>query len=187
MCIFVIMSYCPSYNVLLLTFVKFFMVKPLHTFHSFHFYILEAVARDRRLKTFSHFPYAILEENGRRCFAYAAPSFWNPLPSCDKFPLMPPKAAGRLLFKMAYDSTHWLLPGTSILFVTLWCFCLQAFWARCLLIILKFALYKCITVIIILFLFLSFLLLLSSSSSLLLFLLLSLVVVFLLLSLLLLS
>ena len=59
---------------------------------------------------------------GRRCFAKPTPSLWNPLSislkrasSVDTFK----SSLKTFLFKMAYNSIHWILFCTSILFVTL--------------------------------------------------------------------
>ena len=66
-------------------------------------------------------PRCRLEGFGRRCFACAAPSLWNPLPtpvkrasSIDTFK----SSLKTYLFNVAYPSIHWILYCMSILFVT---------------------------------------------------------------------
>ena len=71
-----------------------------------------------------------LEGFGRRCFANAAPSLWNPLPtpvkrapSIDTFK----SSMKTSLFNLAYPSIYWLLHCMNILFVTIFSvFYLQA-------------------------------------------------------------
>ena len=100
-------------------------------------------------------PRCRLEGFGRRCFAYAAPSLWNPLPT-------PVKCASSIdtfksslktyLFNVAYPSIHWLLYCMSMLFVTLFfkCFLFKnAFEHGDFSPFLKLALYKCNIIIII--------------------------------------
>ena len=68
-------------------------------------------------------PRCRLEGFGRRCFAYAAPSLWNPLPTPVKRASSIDTFKGSLktyLFNnVAYPSIHWILYCMSILFVTL--------------------------------------------------------------------
>ena len=72
-----------------------------------------------------------LEGFGRHCFAYAAPSLWNPLPtpvkrasSIDTFK----SSLKTYLFNVVYPSIHWILYCMSILFVAFFnVFYLQAF------------------------------------------------------------
>ena len=99
-------------------------------------------------------PRCRLEGFGRRCFAYAAPSLWNPPPT-------PVKCASSIdtfksslktyLFNVAYPSIHWLLYCMSMLFVTLFkCFLFKsAFEHGDFSPFLKLALYKCNIIIII--------------------------------------
>ena len=85
-------------------------------------------------KNLLRIPKCRLEAFDRRCFAYAAPFLWNPLPT-------PVKRASSIatfksslktyLFNVAYPSIHWLFCCMSILTVTLSVFSTcKRFWAR---------------------------------------------------------
>ena len=111
--------------------IKLCMVKPRHISPSCCLCALPPGPCDQRTKISSGFTRCRLEGFGRRCFAYAAPSRWNPLPtpvkrasSIDTFK----SSLKTYLFNMAYPSIHWILYCMSILFVTLFSvFYLQAF------------------------------------------------------------
>ena len=62
-------------------YIKLFVTKPLHTSPRCCLYIHQTGDCDQRSETNNllTFPWFRLEGFGRRCFAYAAPSFWNPL------------------------------------------------------------------------------------------------------------
>ena len=74
-----------------------------------------------------------LEGFGRRCFAYAAPSLWNPLPTPVKHSSSMNTLKSSLktyLFNVADPSIHWLLYCMSKFFVTLSVFSTyERFWA----------------------------------------------------------
>ena len=74
-------------------------------------------------------PRCRLEGFGRCCFAYAAPSLWNPLPTPVKRASSADTCKSHLK-TAAYPSIHWLLHCMSILFVTLLVFSTyKRFWA----------------------------------------------------------
>ena len=111
--------------------IKLCMVKPWHISPSRCLCMLQPGPCDQRTKISSE---CRLEGFGRRCFAYAAPSLWNPLPTpvkrasfIDTFKSSPKT----YLFNVAYPSIHWILYCMSILFVTFFqCFLLTSAFER---------------------------------------------------------
>ena len=102
--------------------IKLCMVKPWHISPSCCLCILQPGPCDERTKISSECQDAVWEGFGRRCFANATPSLWNPLPtpvkrasSIDTFK----SSLKTYLFNVAYPSIHWIFYCMSILFVTL--------------------------------------------------------------------
>ena len=125
-----------EYKVLLLTYKALHGKAPAYISQLLSLYTPTRPLRSEN-KNILRVPRYRLEGFGRRCFAYAAPSLWNPLPT-------PVKRASSIetfksslktyLFNVAYPSIHWILYCMSILFVTLLVFSTyKRFWARWLL------------------------------------------------------
>ena len=101
--------------------IKLCMIKPRHISPSCCLYSPTRPLRSENKNLF-RVPRCRLEGFGRRCFAYATPSLWNPLST-------PVKRASLIyafksslktyLFYVAYPSIHCTLYCMSILFVTL--------------------------------------------------------------------
>ena len=110
-----------EYKVLLLTYKALHGKTPAYISQLLSLYTPTRPLRSEN-KNLLRVPRCRLEGFGRRCFAYAAPSLWNPLPT-------PVKCASSIetfksslktyLINVAYPSIHWLLYCMSILFVTL--------------------------------------------------------------------
>ena len=142
-----------EYKVLLLTYKALHGKAPAYISQLLSLYTPTRPLRSEN-KNLLRVPRCRLEGFGRRCFAYAAPSLWNPLPT-------PVKCASSIdtlksslktyLFNVAYPSIHWLLYCMSMLFVTLFkCFLFKsAFEHGDFSPFLKLALYKCNIIIII--------------------------------------
>ena len=142
-----------EYKVLLLTYKALHGKAPAYISQLLSLYTPTRPLRSEN-KNLLRVPRCRLEGFGRRCFAYAAPSLWNPLPT-------PVKCASSIdtfksslktyLFNVAYPSIHWLLYCMSMLFVTLFkCFLFKsAFEHGDFSPFLKLALYKCNMIIII--------------------------------------
>ena len=142
-----------EYKVLLLTYKALHGKAPAYISQLLSLYTPTRPLRSEN-KNLLRVPRCRLEGFGRRCFAYAAPSLWNPLPT-------PVKCASSIdtfksslktyLFDVAYPSIHWLLYCMSMLFVTLFkCFLFKsAFEHGDFSPFLKLALYKCNIIIII--------------------------------------
>ena len=142
-----------EYKVLLLTYKALHGKAPAYISQLLSLYTPTRPLRSEN-KNLLRVPRCRLEGFGRRCFAYAAPSLWNPLPT-------PVKCASSIdtfksslktyLFNVAYPSIHWLLYCMSMLFVTLFkCFLFKsALEHGDFSPFLKLALYKCNIIIII--------------------------------------
>ena len=110
-----------EYKVLLLTYKALHGNAPAYISQLLSLYTPTRPLRSEN-KNISRVPRCRLQGFGRRCFAYAAPSRWNPLPthvkrasSIDTFK----SSLKTYLFSVAYPSIHWILYCMSILFVTL--------------------------------------------------------------------
>ena len=109
-----------EYKVLLLTYKALHGKAPAYISQLLSLYTPTRPLRSEN-KNIPRVPRCRLEGFGRRCFAYAAPSLWNPLPtpvkrasSIDTFK----SSLKTYLFNVAYTSIHWNLYCMSILFVT---------------------------------------------------------------------
>ena len=125
-----------KYKVLLLTYKALHGKAPAYISQLLSVYTPTRPLRSEN-KNILRVPRCRLEGFGRHCFAYAAPSLWNPLPtpvkrasSIDSFK----SSLKTYLFNVAYPSLHWILYCMSIL---LWLFLVfstyKHFWARWLL------------------------------------------------------
>ena len=101
--------------------IKLCMIKLRHISPSCCLCILQPGSLRSENKNLLRVPRCRLEGFSRRCFAYATPSLWNPLPtpvkrasSIDTFK----SSLKTYLFNVAYPSIHWILYCMSILFVT---------------------------------------------------------------------
>ena len=109
-----------EYKVLLLTYKALHGKAPAYISQLLSLYTPTRPLRSEN-KNLLRVPRCRLEGFGRRCFAYAAPSLWNPLPtplkrasSIDTFK----SSLKTYVFNVAYPSIHWILYCMSILFVT---------------------------------------------------------------------
>ena len=118
-----------EYKVLLLTYKALHGKAPAYISQLLSLYTPTRPLRSEN-KNLLRVPRCRLEGFGRRCFAFAAPSLWNPLPtpakrasSIDTFK----SSLKNYLFNVAYPSIHWLLYCMSILSVTFFkCFLLTS-------------------------------------------------------------
>ena len=146
-----------EYKVLLLTYKALHGKAPAYISQLLSLYTPTRPLRSEN-KNLLRVPRCRLEGFGRGCFAYAAPSLWNPLPtpvkrasSIDTFK----SSLKTCLFNVAYPSINWILYCMSILFVTHFlCFLFtSAFEHGDFSPFFKLALYKCNIIIIIIIMY----------------------------------
>ena len=142
-----------EYKVLLLTYKALHGKAPAYISQLLSVYTPTTPLRSET-KNLLRVPRCRLEGFAGRCFVYAAPSFWNHLPTPIKRASSIDTFKSRLktyLFNVAYPSIHWLLYHMGILFVTVLVFSTyKCFWAWCFLtIFFKSSLYKANIIIII--------------------------------------
>ena len=109
-----------EYKVLLLTYKALHGKAPAYISQLLSLYTPTRPLRSEN-KNLLRVPRCRLEGFDRRCFAYAAPSLWNPLPTPVKraSPIDTFKSSLKTyLFNVTYPSIHWILYCMSILFVT---------------------------------------------------------------------
>ena len=108
-----------EYKVLLLTSKALYGKAPAYLSQLLSLYIPKRPLRPGT-KNLLTVPRCPLEVFGRRCFCYAVPLLWNPLPTFVKHASPNDAMKSNLktyLFNVAYPSIHWLF-CTSILLVT---------------------------------------------------------------------